>query len=98
MNKRVLAILLIAVLAMGLLAGCKKYPVSKDEAIDLALTHCKVTRDQVTTKIKVETSSVGSAPCYAITFACKNINYYYKINAETGFIIYASEYENAPKN
>ena len=98
MNKRVLAILLIAVLALGLLAGCKKYPVSKDEAIDIALTHCKITQDQVTTKIKVETSSVSSTPCYTITFDCKNISYYYKINAETGFIIYVSEYENAPTN
>jgi len=91
MNKRILAILLIAVLMMGLFAGCKKYPVSKDEAIDIALDYLKITRDQVTSKIIVKTSSAVSIPTYTVQFSYKNTNYYYKINAETGFIIIIDE-------
>jgi len=91
MNKRVLAILLIAVLALGLFAGCKKYPVSKDEAIDIAMKHLNITRDQVTSKIKVENAPLSTVHCYAVTFIYNNTNFYYKINAETGFIISVAE-------
>ena len=91
MNKRVLAIVLVAILALGLLAGCKKHAVSKDAAIDIAMNHLKITREQVSSQINVKIESLPSVDCYVVTFTYNNTNYYYQINAETGFIVFIDE-------
>lgn len=89
MKHRIFALALVAVLCLGLLAGCgKKSVVTTQEAQQIALDHAGLTASQVT---DIHTHVVtADVPCYSIHIVHKDTSYSYLIDAVSGEILEAN--------
>lgn len=87
MKKRIFALVTIAVILLGLLAGCgKKGPVTQDEAQKIALEYAGLTKKDVA-DVHVHVTSDNGLPCYSIHITTGEKDFSVVINASTGEVI-----------
>ena len=90
MSKRFFALLLVAVLALGLLAGCTKSKIiSADEAIKIALKDMGISEKDATTHVHIAEGQAD--PSYGVYITYNGKTFLYVINAATKEIVTKGE-------
>ena len=91
MAKRIVSLLLVAVLAIGLLAACgKDGPLTTDEAIQVALDDLGVKEKNVDSADVHPTTADGEA-CYAVYISVDGQHWEYIIHGHSGQILHKAE-------
>ena len=91
MFKRVISVVMIAVLAFGLLAACgKDGPLSVEDAKAVVLEDLGVKESKVSS-IDVHITTVDGAACYLVYVSYNGENFEYVVNGLTGEILSAEE-------
>ena len=91
MFKRVISVLLIAVLAFGLLAACgKEGPLSVEDAKAVVLEDLGVKESKVTS-MDVHLGNVDGVACYLVYVSYNGENFEYVVNGITGEILSVEE-------
>ena len=91
MFKRVISVLMIAVLALGLLAACgKEGPLTVEDAKAIVLEDLGVKESKVSS-IDVHITTVDGAACYLVYVSYNGENFEYMVNGLTGEILSAEE-------
>lgn len=91
MFKRVISVLMIAVLALGLLAACgKEGPLTVEDAKAIVLEDLGVKESKVSS-IDVHITTVDGAACYLVYVSYNGENFEYVVNGLTGEILSAEE-------
>ena len=87
MKKRIVAIALLAVLVLGLFAGCgKSGVVTEEQAQKIAMEAAGMTKDQVT-DVHTHLTTVQGIPCYSVHITTADGDFSVLINAGTGEIV-----------
>lgn len=88
MKKQILAVLLIAVLCLGLLAGCsnKNEPITQAQAQTIALKEAGLTADQVN-DVHVHVVTQNGLPCYSVHITTADSDFSIVINAANGEVM-----------
>ena len=93
MLKRVISVLMIAVLALGLLAACgNDGPLSVEEAKSIALKDMGVKESKVDS-VDVHVATIDSVACYIVYIAMDGEYMEYTINGLNGEILAKEETE-----
>ena len=91
MFKRVISVLLIAVLAFGLLAACgKDGPLSVEDAKAVALKDLGI-KENKATSVDVHLGNVDGAACYLVYISYDGENFEYVIDSFSGEILSVEE-------
>lgn len=89
MTKRIIALVLLVVLALTLFAACEKKKgvmLTPEEAQKVALKDMGISAKKAS-DIHTHTIMEGNTPCYNIHITYNGVEYEYLINAKTGDII-----------
>ena len=89
MKKRLIAMLLVLVMALSLLTACGNNPISQDKAVSIALKDAGLSKKEVE-DIHVHIVEEAGIPCYNVHFTIDGVSLSYNI-ATTGEIISAGE-------
>ena len=91
MTKRIISILMIAVLAIGLLAACgKDGPLTTEDAKSVVLKDLGVKESKVSS-IDVHLGNVDGVACYLVYVSYNGENFEYVVNGITGEILSVEE-------
>lgn len=91
MTKRIISLLLIAVMVLGLLAACgKNGPLTADDAKKVVLKDLGVKESKVSS-IDVHITTVDSTACYAVYVSIGGEHWEYIINGLSGEILLKDE-------
>ena len=91
MFKRVISVLMIAVLALGLLAACgKEGPLTVEDAKAIVLEDLGVKESKVSS-IDVHITTVDGVACYLVYVSYNGENFEYVVNGLTGEILSVEE-------
>ena len=94
MFKRIVSIVMIAVLAFGLLAACgKEGPLTAEDAKAVVLEDLGVKESKVTS-IDVHLSNVNGAACYLVYVSYNGEYFEYVVNGITGEILSVEEVDS----
>lgn len=85
--KKTISILLIAVMLLGILAGCgNKNTISQDKAISIALKETGVAKKDAT-DLHVHVSMYQELPCYSVHIVTKTEEFEVIVDAATGEVL-----------
>ena len=92
MKKRIFAIALIAVMMLGVLAGCKKNgPITSDEAKEIVVAHSGAnTREAANIHVHLGENEEGVA-CFNVYVTVQNKSLTYVVHGMTGEILSITE-------
>ena len=93
MKNRLIATLMLAVMLLGVFAGCaKEKPLLTEEAaLQIVLDDCGLTAEELP-DLEIVLTSDAEAPYYTISFTGQNLPYTYTVNAKTGEILSYPEF------
>ena len=95
MTKRIISILMIAVLAIGLLAACgKDGPLTTEDAKSVVLKDLGVKESKVSS-IDVHLGNVDGVACYLVYVSYNGENFEYVVNGITGEILSVEETDHS---
>lgn len=87
MKKRILALVLIAVMAVSLFAACgKSNAITQEKAQQVALEHAGLSADQVE-DVHVHVTDHNGIPCYSVHITTAENDFSIVINAANGEVI-----------
>ena len=85
--KKLIALLLVLVMALGIFAACADTKIiSEDEAKQIALKNAGLTLEEVG-EVHAHSSDLGETVAYSIYFSYEGKDYSYTIDGKTGVII-----------
>lgn len=91
MTKRIISLLLIAVLALSLLAACGKGgPLTVEEAIEIALDDLGI-KEKDATSLDIHPTTVGGEACYVVYVSIGNEHWEYVVHGHSGEILIKEE-------
>lgn len=91
MTKRIISLLLIAVLALSLLAACgNDGPLTVEEAIEVALDDLGI-KEKDATSLDIHPTTVDGEACYAVYISVGNEHWEYVIHGHSGEILAKEE-------
>ncbi len=93
MYKRVLALLLLAVVMVGLLAACGSKTISAEKAEKIVLKDLGAKADEV--EMHFHVTEFDGVPCFGIYATYKGVTWAYSIDAATGEILNKEESDHA---
>ena len=95
MIKRIVSLLMIAVLVIGLLAACgKDGPLTVEDAKAVVLEDLGVKESKVTS-LDVHLGNVGGVACYLVYVSYNGENFDYVVNGITGEILSVEETDSS---
>ena len=87
MNRRIVAVLMLALLVLGLFAGCQEESevISQEDAVAVVLEELGKTEDEVTAHVHVTTHE--GMPCWGVYVTVDGQTYLYAVHCETAEIL-----------
>ena len=96
MTKRVISLLLVAILAFGLLAACGKNdgPLSSEDAKKVVLQDLN-TKESKVDSIDIHVTTVDNTPCYSVYISVAGQHWQYVVNGISGQILQKTQTDHA---
>ena len=96
MTKRVISLLLVAILAFGLLAACgnEDGPLSAEDAKKVVLQDLN-TKESKVSSIETHVTTVDNTPCYAVYVSVEGKHWQYVVNGLSGQILQKTQTDHA---
>ena len=93
MNKRIIAVIMLAAVLLGVLAGCQKEkgPVTAEEAKQIVIDHTGAESKEISDiHVHIEENDAGEV-CYSIHITVRRVEYTYVVHGMTGEILSVTE-------